>query len=168
MTGEGAMVDWSAIFMNTVVRQSEVISAWAFGIFGVSMTLGRIFGDYFTLKLGKRKLMLIDAFLAIMGLSIALLFVSVWSTFLGFFLVGLGLSTIVPIVFSSAGNLKNISPSAGISMATSIGYTGFFIGPPAIGFLAETFGLRIGLVFVLGLFVLMTIVLMRISEKEDA
>jgi MFS family permease len=103
-----------------------------------------------------------------MGLSIALLFVSVWSTFLGFFLVGLGLSTIVPIVFSSAGNLKNISPSAGISMATSIGYTGFFIGPPAIGFLAETFGLRIGLVFVLGLFVLMTIVLMRISEKEDA
>jgi MFS family permease len=83
-------------------------------------------------------------------------------------LVGLGLSTIVPIVFSSAGNLKNISPSAGISMATSIGYTGFFIGPPAIGFLAETFGLRIGLVFVLGLFVLMTIVLMRISEKEDA
>jgi fucose permease len=53
-------------------------------------------------------------------------------------------------------------------MATSIGYTGFFIGPPAIGFLAETFGLRIGLVFVLGLFVLMTIVLMRISENEDA
>jgi len=168
MTGEGAMVDWSAIFMNTVVRQSEAISAWAFGIFGVSMTIGRIFGDYFTLKLGKRKLMLLDAFLAILGLGIALFFASVWSTFLGFFLVGLGLSTIVPIIFSSAGNLKNISPSAGISMATSIGYTGFFIGPPAIGFLAETFGLRIGLVFVLGLFVLMTIVLMRISEKEDA
>jgi MFS family permease len=167
MTGEGAMVDWSAIFMNTVVNQSELISAWAFGIFGVSMTIGRIFGDYFTLKLGKQKLMLIDALLAIFGLGIALFFVSVWSTFLGFFLVGLGLSTIVPIVFSSAGNLKNISPSAGISMATSIGYTGFFIGPPAIGFLAETFGLRLGLGFVLGLFVMMAIVLLRISEKED-
>ena len=167
MTGEGAMVDWSAIFMNTVVNQSEVISAWAFGIFGVSMTIGRIFGDYFTLRLGKQKLMLIDAFLSILGLSIVLFFVSVWSTFLGFFLVGLGLSTIVPIVFSSAGNLKNISPSAGISMATSIGYTGFFIGPPAIGFLAETFGLRLGLGFVLGLFIVMAVVLVAISKKEE-
>lgn len=167
MTGEGSMVDWSAIFMNTVVGQSEVISAWAFGIFGVSMTIGRIFGDYFTLRLGKQKLMLIDAFMSILGLGIALFFVSVWSTFLGFFLVGLGLSTVVPIVFSSAGNLKNLSPSAGISMASSIGYTGFFIGPPAIGFLAETFGLRFGLTFVLGLFVLMAAVLLTIWKKEE-
>lgn len=167
MTGEGAMVDWSAIFMNTVVGQSEVISAWAFGIFGVAMTIGRIFGDYFTLRLGKQKLMLIDALLAILGLAMSLSFISVWSTFTGFFLVGLGLSTIVPIVFSSAGNLKNISPSAGISMATSIGYTGFFIGPPAIGFLSETFGLRLGLGFVLGLFVVMAIVLLTISNKND-
>ncbi len=167
MTGEGSMVDWSAIFMNKVVGQSEVMSAWAFGAFGVSMTIGRIFGDYFTLKLGKQKLMLIDALLSIAGLGIALAFVSVWSTFIGFFLVGLGLSTIVPIVFSSAGNLKNISPSAGISMATSIGYTGFFIGPPTIGYLAEAFGLRVGLGFVLFLFVLMAGILVFISREKS-
>jgi MFS family permease len=167
MTGEGSMVDWSAIFMNKVVMQNEVISAWAFGTFGVAMTIGRIFGDYFTDKLGKQKLMLIDAFLASFGLAIALVFVSVWSTFVGFFLVGLGLSTIVPIVFSSAGNLKNVSPSAGISMATSIGYAGFFIGPPTIGYLAEVFGLRIGLGFVLFLFVLMAGVLLIISRKKS-
>jgi len=168
MTGEGAMVDWSAIFMNKVVGQSEVLSAWAFGTFGVAMTIGRVFGDYFTLKLGKKKLMLIDTLLSILGLGIALAFVSVWSTFLGFFLVGLGLSTIVPIVFSSAGNLRNISPSAGISMATSIGYTGFFIGPPTIGYLAEAFGLRVGLGFVLFLFVLMAGILVFISRKKSA
>ncbi len=167
MTGEGSMVDWSAIFMNKVVGQSEVLSAWAFGIFGVSMTIGRIFGDYFTLKLGKQKLMLIDALLSIAGLGITLAFVSVWSTFVGFFLVGLGLSTIVPIVFSSAGNLKNISPSAGISMATSIGYSGFFIGPPTIGYLAEAFDLRVGLGFVLFLFVLMAGIITFISTNKD-
>lgn len=167
MTGEGSMVDWSAIFMNKVVGQSEVISAWAFGTFGVSMTIGRTFGDYFTIKLGRQKLMFIDACLAAVGLALALVFTSVWSTFLGFFLVGLGLSTIVPIVFSSAGNLKNISPSAGISMATSIGYTGFFVGPPTIGFLAEAFGLRAGLGFVLFLFVLMAGVLVFISRKKQ-
>lgn len=167
MTGEGSMVDWSAIFMNKVVGQSEVLSAWAFGTFGVSMTIGRVFGDYFTLKLGKQKLMLIDALLSIAGLGIALAFVSVWSTFVGFFLVGLGLSTIVPIVFSSAGNLKNISPSVGISMATSIGYSGFFIGPPTIGYLAEAFDLRVGLGFVLFLFVLMAGIITFISTNKD-
>ena len=167
MTGEGAMVDWSAIFMNKVVGQTEVISAWAFGTFGVAMTVGRTFGDYFTLRLGKQKIMLIDAFLAILGLTLALAFTSVWSTFIGFFLVGLGLSTIVPIVFSSAGNLKNVSPSAGISMVTSIGYSGFFIGPPTIGYLAESFGLSAGLGFVLFLFVLMTGVLVFISRKKS-
>lgn len=167
MTGEGSMVDWSAIFMNKVVGQSEVLSAWVFGTFGVAMTIGRVFGDYFTLKFGKQKLMLIDALLSILGLGITLAFVSVWSTFVGFFLVGLGLSTIVPIVFSSAGNLRNISPSAGISMATSIGYTGFFIGPPTIGYLAEAFGLRIGLGFVLFLFVLMAGILV-VTSKENS
>jgi MFS family permease len=167
MTGEGSMVDWSAIFMNKIVGQSEVLSAWVFGTFGVAMTIGRVFGDYFTLKFGKQKLMLIDALLSILGLGITLAFVSVWSTFVGFFLVGLGLSTIVPIVFSSAGNLRNISPSTGISMATSIGYTGFFIGPPTIGYLAEAFGLRIGLGFVLFLFVLMAGILV-VTSKENS
>ncbi|AFK01971.1 major facilitator superfamily MFS_1 [Emticicia oligotrophica DSM 17448] len=165
MTGEGSMVDWSAIFMNKVVGQNETISAWAFGTFGVAMTIGRVFGDYFTVKLGKEKIMLIDACLAAVGLGIALAFTSIWSTFLGFFLVGLGLSTIVPIVFSSAGNLKNISPSAGISMATSIGYTGFFVGPPTIGYLAEAFGLRIGLSFVFALFILMALIIAILLGK---
>jgi MFS family permease len=167
MTGEGSMIDWSAIFMNKVVGQSEVLSAWAFGTFGVAMTIGRVFGDYFIVKFGKQKLMMIDALLSIIGLGISLAFVSVWSTFVGFFLVGLGLSTIVPIVFSSAGNLRNISPSAGISMATSIGYTGFFIGPPTIGYLAEAFGLRIGLGFVLFLFVFMAGILVFISKENS-
>ena len=166
MTGEGSMIDWSAIFMNKVVGQSEVLSAWAFGTFGVAMTIGRVFGDYFIVKFGKQKLMMIDALLSIIGLGISLAFVSVWSTFVGFFLVGLGLSTIVPIVFSSAGNLRNISPSAGISMATSIGYTGFFIGPPTIGYLAEAFGLRIGLGFVLFLFVFMAGILVSRNDKD--
>lgn len=167
MTGEGSMVDWSAIFMNKVVGQSEVISAYAFGTFGVAMTIGRTFGDYFTIKLGKQKIMFIDACLATLGLTIAIIFASTWSVFVGFFMVGLGLSTIVPIVFSSAGNLKNITPSVGISMATSIGYTGFFIGPPTIGFLAEAFGLRIGLGFVLFLFVLMAGIISVLLSKKS-
>ena len=166
MTGEGSMVDWSAIFMNKVIGQDEVVSAWAFGTFGIAMTIGRTFGDYFTVKLGKERIMFIDSVLAISGLAIALGFETVWSTFLGFFLVGLGLSTIVPIVFSLAGNTKGVSTTVGISMVTSIGYTGFFVGPPIIGFLAEEFGLKLGLGFVLSLFLFMFFVIIWRLRKN--
>lgn len=168
MTGEGAMVDWSALFMNKIVGQNEVVSAWAFGTFGVAMTLGRTFGDYFIVKLGKTNMMLIDACLATVGLGIVIGFAAVWSTFFGFFLVGLGLSTIVPIVFSAAGNLQGVSPSVGISMATSIGYSGFFVGPPAIGYISNATNLQVGLGFVLFLFVLMWgIVLYKFKIKQN-
>lgn len=168
MMGEGSMVDWSAIFMHTVVGQSDVISAWAFGIFGLAMTISRTFGDYFTAKFGLQKVMLIDALLATAGLALAVTFASVWSTFVGFFLVGIGLSTIVPLVFSQAGNTKGITPSVGISMATSIGYAGFFVGPPVIGFLAEAFNLRVGLSFVLLLFILMATIIVYLFRKKTA
>ena len=166
MTGEGSMVDWSAIFMNRIVGQSDVVSAWAFGTFGVAMTVGRLFGDAVTARLGKQRMMFIDALLATAGLGLAVLFPHVWTTFLGFFLVGLGLSTIVPIVFSSAGNMAGIAPSVGIAIATSIGYTGFFIGPPLIGFLSETFTLRVGLGFVLFLFVVMAVIIVLYRQKQ--
>lgn len=166
MTGEGSMADWSAIYMNKVLQQTEAFGAIAFGAFGVAMTIGRIFGDYFTLKLGKRKLLIIDSVLSVVGLTIVLSFSSEWLALVGFFLVGLGLSTVVPIVYSTAGNTEGVIPSVGIAMATTIGYAGFFVGPPTIGFLADTFGLRIGLCFSLALFVIMLLLVSRIKIKD--
>lgn len=155
MTGEGSMADWSAIYMNKVVGQDKAFSAVAFGVYATGMTLGRVFGDYLTWKLGKRQLMIYDSLFSLFGLGLALSWVSVETTMVGFFMVGIGVSTIVPIVFSTAGNMEGIHPSAGIAMATSIGYTGFFISPPVIGFLSDHFGLRTGLGFTLVLFVVM-------------
>lgn len=170
MTGEGAMADWSAIYMNKIVGESEAMGAKAFGTYAFAMTLGRVFGDYFTIRLGKMRLILLESILCIAGLGLAISYVSVWTTFAGFFLVGLGVATIVPIAYSTAGNLKGISPSLGISIVTSIGYTGFFIAPPLIGYLSNTYDLRIGLCFVLGLFLLMFILinwLMRTKTIEN-
>lgn len=155
MLAEGSMIDWSAIYVNEVVGSSKSFSAIAFGIFGAAMTLGRVFGDYFTLKIGRKRLLIVDGLLSLIGLSLVLLApVAIMTTF-GLFLIGLGLSTVVPIVYSTAGNVKGLSPSVGIAMATTIGYSGFFVGPPAIGYLADHFGLRIALVFTLGLLLLM-------------
>ncbi len=135
MTSEGAMVDWSAIFMSKVIGQNEA---------------------------------LLDSLLALGGLALALGVGAVWSTFVGFFLVGLGLASIVPIVYSLAGSVRGVSATTGISVVTSIGYTGFFVGPPAIGFLAETFGLRLGLTYVGGLLLVMLALIGRQMQQKGA
>ncbi|MDW3195217.1 MAG: MFS transporter [Cytophagales bacterium] len=160
MLSEGSMIDWSAIYINEVVGSSKTISAISFGVFGAAMTLGRIFGDYFTLRLGKKKLLVIDSILAIVGLSVVLLFPVMPITTIGLFLIGIGLSTIVPIVYSTAGNTPGVSPGIGISMATTIGYSGFFIGPTSIGYLGDHYGLRIALVFTLVLLLLMFVLIL--------
>ncbi len=155
MTGEGAMADWSAIYMNKTIGMSEAFSALAFGAFATSMTIGRIFGDFFIAKLGKRKVLIYSSLLSFCGLALALAVLNEYIVLFGFFSTGLGLSNVVPIVYSTAGNTEGVSPSVGIAMSTTIGYAGFFIGPPVIGFLADAFSLQMGLVFTLTLFVVM-------------
>jgi MFS family permease len=127
------------------------------------MTIGRLFGDHLIEKAGKQTILLCSCVAAITGLTIALLFVSTPTVLMGFFLVGIGLSNVVPLTYSTAGNIKGIEPAAGIAIASSIGYSGFFIGPPTIGYLADSVGLRIGLCFTLGLFLIMLSVILVLT-----
>lgn len=165
MTGEGSIADWSALYMNKEIGQSEAFSALTFGAFATAMTIGRIFGDYFTGKYGKRNMLIFNSLAAIAGLSLALLTAIPFIVLLGFFIVGLSLATIVPIVYSTAGNTEGVAPSVGIAMATTIGYAGFFVGPPVIGYIADAFSLRIGLLFSLFLFVIMFFLSNRFIKK---
>ncbi len=166
MLSEGSVGDWSAIFMNKVIGASESFSALAFGAFAAGMTTGRFTGDYFTMHYGKKKLLIADGLLAFAGLALVLGVASVWSTFLGFFLAGLGLATVVPVIYTTAGNAPGVSPSVGIAMATTIGYAGFFVGPPVIGYLADSFGLRIGLMFPLLLLVIMLVLIAKVNFER--
>lgn len=165
MIVEGSLVDWSAIYMNKVIGESMIVSAFTFGVFSAGMTIGRLFGDFFTKKIGVIKLLLIDALVALFGLSLALIFPTVFTTLIGFFLAGLGVSTIIPIIFTTAGNIEGVDTNVGISTTSSIGYFGFFVGPPTIGFIADAYGLRIGLCFSLGLAVLMLLLILRFFRK---
>ena len=166
MTGEGSMVDWSAIYMHTVVGRTKAFSALAVGSFATAMTIGRLFGDRLIDRVGKQTILFCSCFAAITGLSIALLFISAPVVLTGLFLVGLGLSNVVPVTYSTAGNIKGIEPAAGIAIASTIGYSGFFIGPPAIGYLADAYGLRIGLCFTLALFLLMLAMIAYVTGKK--
>ena len=100
-----------------------------------------------------------------MGLGFSLAFTIPALVMIGFFLVGLGLSVIVPIAYSIAGNSTSVSPGVGLAMVTTVGYTGFLFGPPLIGFIADWQTLRIALVFVVILFITMTWLSSRYNSK---
>ena len=166
MTGEGSMVDWSAIYTNTVVGSTKAFSALAVGAFATAMTIGRLFGDRLIDKAGKQTVLYCSCFAAIAGLAVVLLVISAPAAIAGFFLVGAGLSNVVPMTYSMAGNLKGVEPAAGIAFASTIGYSGFFIGPPVIGYLGDAYGLRIGLCFTLCLLLIMLSVILLITRHN--
>jgi MFS family permease len=157
MIGEGAMSDWTVNYMENITKASKTLAPIGLSAFATAMTLGRIFGDRVRAKLGDAKLIIWGGILASMGLVLALMAPEPYIAIAGFFLVGLGLSTIVPIAYSIAGNTKNLPSGVGIAMVTTIGYSGFLFGPPIIGFVAYFYNLRVGLGAVLVLFVVMTV-----------
>ncbi len=155
MTGEATMIDWSAVYMNKVAMSSVGFSAFALSVNTFAMLIGRLAGDSLTQKLGQRKLLIGNTILGIIGLSTALIFHQPYAILTGFFLVGLGLSSTVPIVYSIAGNSTGVEPSVGLAMVTTISYSGFFLGPPIIGYLSDIFSLPIAFCYTLILFFVM-------------
>lgn len=163
MLGEGAMADWSTNYLERVAGAGQAIAPLGLAAFSLAMMTGRFFGDYIRARLGDRRLLINSSLTATAGLMLALLLPEPTLIIAGFFLVGLGLATIVPIAYSTAGNAPGLAPGVGISMVTTIGYTGFLFGPPIIGFLADWQGLRLALALVLLLFLLMSILSARLS-----
>ena len=102
-------------------------------------------------------MMLTGSILSLLGMVLVLSLTHTIVVIIGFGMVGLGLSNIVPIVYSLAGTYPGIQPGVGIAMSTTIGYSGFMIGPPLIGFVADLFNLRVALIILGLLFVIMSI-----------
>ncbi|MFM7329034.1 MAG: MFS transporter [Bacteroidota bacterium] len=161
MLGEGAMADWSTNYMERVVLSPKALAPIGLSAFALAMTTGRILGDSGRARYGDRKLMVSCSILSTAGIVLSLLVTSPYLVIAGFFLVGLGLSVIVPIAYSIAGNNSELGPGVGLAMVTTVGYTGFLFGPPIIGFIADLAGLRIGLIFVAVLFIAMTLLSYR-------
>ena len=158
MVGEGAMSDWTVNYMENIIRANKSFAPMGLSAFATAMTLGRLLGDRVRARFGDTKLIIGGGVIACIGLSCALLMVTPLFAIVGFFLVGLGLSTIVPIAYSIAGHSKGLPSGVGISMVTTVGYAGFLLGPPAIGFISYLFYISIVLAVVLILLVTMTII----------
>lgn len=156
MLAEGSMADWSVNYMENIVGAAESIAPIALSAFATAMTLGRIFGDKIRAAYGDRILIISGGIMSTCGLGIVIAFPSTYVVISGCFLVGLGLATIVPITYSIAGNTKKLPSGVGLAMVTTVGYTGFLMGPPVIGFISDWQDLRIGLLVVTVLLAVMT------------
>ena len=142
---EGAMADWSGLFLITVAGATPAQGASGFAAFSIAMASGRLFGDHVVRAIGGRGTMRLGATLAVCGFALALGAAQPHLGAAGFALIGLGLSNVVPVLFSAAARARGTSPSLGVAMAATIGYFGMLAGPPMIGFAAEALGLRLAL-----------------------
>jgi MFS family permease len=144
MMVEGAIADWSAVFLRTVLTGEASVAALGYSSFAFSMAACRIIGDVSVRRLGSGTVVALGGFVAAGGLALVLGFPSPFTACVGFALVGLGLANIVPVIFSAAGRSTS-TPAVGVSMAATAGYAGFLVGPPLIGFGAGLLGLRLAL-----------------------
>jgi MFS family permease len=157
MLGEGSMADWSVKYMEEVVHSDKTLAPFALTAFAAAMTVGRIFGDHVRASIGDPRLIVLGGIISTIGVAIVVFFPFEYSVITGCFFVGLGLSSIVPVTYSIAGNTKDLPSGVGLAMVTTVGYSGFLLGPPLIGFISEWKNLRFGLFVVLLLFLFMSI-----------
>lgn len=154
MLCEGAMADWSGVYFQTIVRSPKEFITLGYVAFTAAMATGRFIGDALVTKLGVKKVMQLSATFIATGLCISILFPYLLTAVIGFLLVGLGVSSVVPLVYSLAGKSGTMSPGLALAAVSSVSFLGFLIGPPLIGFIAEGAGLRLSFAVIaaIGLF----------------
>jgi MFS family permease len=145
MLSEGAMADWSTLYYKQVLNNSTGFVTAGFTAFSVMMVVGRVFGDKIVQTFGLRKTLLINCIIVFTGMFVALVVINPIMVVIGFGITGLGLSTIVPLIYSEAGHSKTMSAGVALAAITTVGMGGFLLGPVLIGFLSEYSSLRIAL-----------------------
>jgi hypothetical protein len=145
LVGEGAMADWTGIYLRSSLTVGAAASAVGFGAFSIAMALGRAFGDRVVAALGPQKTVAAGATLAASALAAALAVHTAWAAYTGFAVVGVGLANVIPVLFSAAGRTRGMRPGVGIAFISTIGYGGFVFGPTAIGFASDAVGIRLSL-----------------------
>lgn len=148
---EGAMADWTAVYLRQVLIAGPGVAAAGYAVFSAGMAVFRLFGDAITARLGPVRTVRAGALVAAAGLALALAAQSPGWALPGFALTGAGFSVIVPLVFGAGGHLRSIPRGAGIAIVSGSGYIGFLFGPPLIGLLAEQTSLRSALLLVVAL-----------------
>lgn len=139
---ELGVLDWGALFLVQAVSASPANAAYGLAAFSLAMTVGRFSGDRIVQWLGDVPTVRLSALCAGVGVVLVALAPTLLLALPGFAIAGLGISNLVPVLFSVSGRVPGILPAAGIAMAVTMAYGGGLFGPPLIGFVAHAHGMR--------------------------
>ncbi len=163
MASEGVMFDWSGVYFKDVIKAPGPLVILGYTSFLIMMASGRFLGDGLIQKFGRKTVLQFSGIMISAGLFTAVFFPFVIHSTIAFMFVGLGVSTIVPTVYSVAGKNPNVSPSVALTTVSSVSFLGFLMGPPIIGYIAELSSLRFSFAFI-GVFgILITVMVSRIK-----
>ncbi|MEE1801259.1 MFS transporter [Streptomyces sp. JV176] len=140
--GEGAMADWSALHLTQDLDATPGVAAAGYSLFALTMTAGRLSGTVLVERLGQTRALVLGGVTAALGMLLGALAPTAWLALAGFAVAGLGLANIFPVAIGRAGALAG---PGGVAAASTLGYGGMLLGPPAIGFLADWFSLPLAL-----------------------
>lgn len=162
---EGAILDWSAIFLRDIKGIEPEFAGSGYAAFSVAMAIMRLLGDQLVARLSSKTVVIGGSLLGAVGLGVAVLSPWVYGALAGFVLLGLGVANVVPVFFSAAGRLPGVAPTVSIAAITTIGYTGMLAGPALLGLIAYQFSLPIALGF---LALLLVVVALSYAVKGKA
>jgi MFS family permease len=134
---EGAMLDWSAVFLEEQRGLRPAQAGFGYACFALTMTVGRLTGDVIVRKLGARTIVAGGGAMASLGIVLATLVPSWAISLVGYAMVGIGCSNIVPVLFSAVGRQRKMPQAVAVPALTTLGYAGILIGPAGIGFIAH-------------------------------
>jgi MFS family permease len=167
MICEGTMFDWSVIYFESVIHPPKELERLGYIVFMFTMSAGRFTADKLVTRFGVQNILKVSGVIISTGLLTAVLFPNITAATIGFLLVGIGTSSVVPLCYSLAGRSKDMHPSVAITTVASIGFAGFLLGPPLIGLISQMSSLRwsFALVAVLGL--VTTIISSRVKLETN-
>jgi MFS family permease len=146
--GEGAVADWSAVYLENVLDATPAIAAAGYGASSLAMAGMRFAGDALTVRLGAERLVRVGGLVAGLGMTSGLLIGTIPAMVIGFACVGAGLAVAFPIALGAGGRTPGLASGTAIGAVATAGYTGLLVGAPLIGFVSDRAGLRMGLALV--------------------
>jgi len=142
MVCEGTMFDWSGIYFAKEVQVPKSLTTLGYVAFMTTMAGGRFAGDRMSVKIGRKNMIRMSGLLIAGGLMLAVVLPYTIPATIGFLITGMGVSSVVPLLYSTAGRSGKVASGVALAAVSTIGYLGFLFGPPVIGLIAEAFSLR--------------------------
>ncbi|MFN8208984.1 MAG: MFS transporter [Bacteroidales bacterium] len=149
MVSEGAIADWSALYLKKIIHLNIGYIGFGYSLFSLAMMIGRFTGDTLSQRLGSWRLISLASLLALVGFGLVLVLHPAFSL-IGFFVIGLGFSVIVPEVYRLASRLEGIHTAYGVSFIAATTNIGFLVGPVLLGFIAEMDSLHLSFMVLTG------------------